>query len=43
MTKDAYEDERAQILWDFRRGKYDATVKDGLLKSLEEEYILVDN
>jgi hypothetical protein len=38
MTKQEYEDERAQIFWDYNKGKYDAKFRDGLLASLERDY-----
>ena len=37
MVRTAYSDERAQIIWDFNKGKYDAKTRDNLLANLEAE------
>ena len=38
MTKDEYEQERSQIIWDWNKGKYDVNTMSNLLTSLENEY-----
>ena len=38
MSQQEYKDERAQIIWDYNKGKYDAKFRDAMLASLERDY-----